>query len=90
MAEVGPVNSTQNFQKFGAIWSKFREVACLQLMHGPSPECPLLARSNQDHFGGSWCPWAAAAVDGVWRPGERRQRRPRASQDREGPDGASW
>ena len=30
MAEVGPVNSTQNFQKFGAIWSKIREVACLQ------------------------------------------------------------
>ena len=29
-AEVGPVNSTQNFQKFGAIWSKIREVACLQ------------------------------------------------------------
>ena len=54
MAEVGPVNSTQIFQKFGAISSKFREVACLLLMHGPSPECPLLAKSNQDHFGGSW------------------------------------
>ena len=57
---------------------------------GPSPECPLVDRSNQDQIGGSCCPWAATGVDGVWRPGERRQRRPRGCQDREEPDGVSW